>query len=103
MTEIATGVSTTPDMLLVDWSDGTRSEHASLWLRDNRPEDRDAHSGQRLIDVADLPMEPRLAGAQLVGGRIEVRWHDGAPVTGYDQAWLRRHDAKLHRAANNNI
>ncbi len=90
-------VSTTADEMVVAWSDGTRSVHASLWLRDNRPEDRDAHSGQRLVDIADLPTAPRLVGAKIVAGRIEVVWQDGTPVTAYDPAWLQ---AQLHGAGD---
>ena len=47
-----------PDMLSIEWADGTLSEFASLWLRDNLREDRDPHSGQRLVDIADLPEDP---------------------------------------------
>ena len=49
-----------PDMLGIEWADGTMSEFASLWLRDNLREDRDPHSGQRLIDIADLPEDPKI-------------------------------------------
>jgi len=47
-------------MLTIEWADGTSSEFASLWLRDNLREDRDPHSGQRLIDIADLPEDPKI-------------------------------------------
>jgi hypothetical protein len=52
-----------PDMLGIEWADGTLSEFASLWLRDNLREDRDPHSGQRLIDIADLPEDPKIRSA----------------------------------------
>ena len=52
-------LTNSPDYLSIDWDDGSASEFASVWLRDNVPEDRDAHNGQRLIDVADLPPRPR--------------------------------------------
>ena len=52
-----------PETLTVEWADGTRSEYPSLWLRDNVPEDRDAYSGQRLIDIADVPVKPRIRNA----------------------------------------
>ena len=68
------GVSCAPDRLTVEWADGVRSEFASLWLRDNRPEDRDLHSGQRLIDVMDLPENPRLRSATLEDGAVRVEW-----------------------------
>jgi hypothetical protein len=50
-------------MLGIEWTDGTSSEFASLWLRDNLREDRDPHSGQRLVDIADLPEDPRIRSA----------------------------------------
>ena len=49
-----------PDMLGIEWADGTPSEFASLWLRDNCATDRDPASGQRLVDIADVPVAPRL-------------------------------------------
>ena len=69
-----TGVSCAPDRLTVEWADGARSEFASLWLRDNRPEDRDLHSGQRLIDITDLPENPLLRSATIEDGAVRVEW-----------------------------
>ena len=51
----ATRVRVAPEALTIEWSDGAVSEFPSLWLRDNVAADRDAHSGQRLVDIADLP------------------------------------------------
>ena len=70
-------ISATPEVLMVEWADGSSGEFASVWLRDNLPQDRDPHSGQRLVDVADLPERPRIrravardgCGAHRVGGR----------------------------------
>ena len=64
-TAIATGLTALPASLRVTWNDGTAGEFASIWLRDNLPEDRDAHSGQRLVDVMDVPAEPRIQSARL--------------------------------------
>ena len=63
-----------PDILGIEWSDGTSSEFASLWLRDNLPEDRDPHSGQRLIDIADLPDNPRIRSAVARNGAVSIEW-----------------------------
>jgi len=60
--------------LILHWSDGTYGEFASIWLRDNLPEDRDSHSGQRLIDVTDLPPEPRIRSATLVEADLHISW-----------------------------
>jgi len=79
-------VAASPESLTVTWSDGTAGEFASVWLRDNRPEDRDPYSGQRLIDVMDVPAEPRIRSAAIAGGELSVRWRDAerASVFGLD-------------------
>ena len=63
-----------PDMLNVERADGTSSEFASLWLRDNLREDRDPHSGQRLIDIADLPEDPKIRSAVARDGAVNIEW-----------------------------
>ncbi|MDE2306437.1 MAG: TauD/TfdA family dioxygenase [Gammaproteobacteria bacterium] len=77
--------------LTVRWRDGRVDRFASLWLRDNRPEDRDPHSGQRLIDVADLPAEPTIRGARLHAGRLQVDWEGDEAGARFEVAWLRAH------------
>ena len=47
----AAGVRACDTSLSVEWDDGTRAVFPGIWLRDNLPEDRDRHSGQRQIDV----------------------------------------------------
>jgi gamma-butyrobetaine dioxygenase len=48
-------VAFTPDTLTVFWEDGKQAAFDSLFLYDNQLGHRDPFSGQRLIDVADLP------------------------------------------------
>ena len=81
----------TPRAVSVEWNDGAVGEYASPWLRDNRPEDRDPHSGQRLIDVADLPRAPRIAAAVALADALRVEWQDEPGSTHYDFGWLRAH------------
>jgi len=85
---VATGVKTQPASLTVCWSDGTAGEFASVWLRDNLPEDSDAHSGQRLIDVMDIPAAPRIRSASLTGAAVDVDWADEHRRTSFDSHWL---------------
>jgi alpha-ketoglutarate-dependent taurine dioxygenase len=85
------GVTAAPDVLTIEWADGGVSEFASLWLRDNRPGDRDAHSGQRLIDITDLPLEPRIRSATWEGGSICIAWQGEAQPVSFDVAWLAAH------------
>jgi alpha-ketoglutarate-dependent taurine dioxygenase len=77
-----------PDILNIEWSNGTSSEFASLWLRDNLPEDRDPHSGQRLIDIADLPENPRIRSAVARNGAVNIEWEDEPRPAAFGLEWL---------------
>ena len=91
------GVEAQPELLRVHWADGTVGEYASVWLRDNVAEDRDAHSGQRLVDVADLPARPRLASAVIAEGAVRVTWAEESRATSYAADWLHAQAAGLRR------
>jgi len=79
------------DCLTIEWGDGRMSEFASLWLRDNLGADRDAHSGQRLIDVADLPPAPRIRSAALQDGCVRIEWDGEARPGLFELGWLAAH------------
>jgi len=81
----------TPDALSIEWADGRVSEFASLWLRDNRSEDRDAHSGQRLIDVIDLPPHPRIRSAICKDGAVRIEWEEESARASFALDWLAAH------------
>ena len=51
------------DELTIEWSDGCRSELASIWLRDHcqMPQSRDPLSGQRLFNITDIPVDISIA------------------------------------------
>lgn len=49
-------------------------EVSALWLRLHCPEDRDLLSGQRLVDIADLPVDPQIASSWTEDGEFCVRW-----------------------------
>jgi alpha-ketoglutarate-dependent taurine dioxygenase len=80
-----------PDMLNIEWADGTVSEFASLWLRDNLREDRDPHSGQRLVDIADLPEDPRIRSAAAQNGSVNVEWEAESRPASFALQWLLAH------------
>ena len=84
-------VSTAPEGLTIEWAGGRVSEFSSLWLLDNRAEDRDPHSGQRLIDVADLPESPRIRSARISDGVVRIEWEGRAPGASFELAWLAAH------------
>jgi gamma-butyrobetaine dioxygenase len=83
-----TGMRWTPAALTLEWADGDRVELASVWLRDNLRADRDPGNGQRLIDVADLPVTPRIRHAALQGAAIRVEWEQEEGGASFDLEWL---------------
>src|SRR6516165_7602489 len=84
-------VRAAPEALTIEWAGGGVSEFASLWLLDNRAEDRDAHSGQRLIDIADLPESPRIRTAVTRDGTVQIEWEGEAQTACFTLAWLAAH------------
>ena len=80
-----------PDALIVVWNDGQSARFPALWLRDCRTEDRDPHSGQRLIDIADLPDEPRIRSARTANGGLELEFEGEPSACHYAAGWLREH------------
>ena len=81
-------VSAAPQLLKLQWPDGARAEFTSQWLRDNRAQDRDAHSGQRLVDIVDVPADPPIRSAVLEGHALRVLW-EGEPADAiFSLEWL---------------
>jgi gamma-butyrobetaine dioxygenase len=78
-------------MLNVEWADGTSSEFASLWLRDNLREDRDPHSGQRLVDIADLPENPRILSVIARDDAVNIEWEAESRSATFELKWLLAH------------
>jgi len=97
-TAVAASVAASRAALLVQWDDGTQTQFASVWLRDNLPEDRDRFSGQRLIDVADLPAEPRIRAVTLSGKSLQVIWQTEPRVSEFGLDWLFAHSDVRWRA-----
>ena len=89
-------IFTRPDTLGVGWADGTIDEFASIWLYDNAPEHRDPHSGQRLIDIADLPERPRIRAAAVQNGRLRVEWEGPAEGAWFELPWLAAQRERQH-------
>ena len=81
-------IRSTADTLIIEWANGEIGEFASLWLRDNLPADRDPHSGQRLVDIADLPEQPRIRSAVAHDGALRIEWERESAPASFDLAWL---------------
>ena len=82
------GVHANADSLTLQWADGRTSQFAAIWLRDNQSEQRDAHSGQRLVDIADFPPAPKIRTASLHEGAVQVHWEHEAHTATFDAGWL---------------
>jgi alpha-ketoglutarate-dependent taurine dioxygenase len=90
-----TEIHWTPSSLMLKWADGDRVELASVWLRDNLREDRDPGNGQRLIDVADLPVTPRIRLAALQATAVRVEWEGEPGGALFDLDWLAAQTAAM--------
>jgi gamma-butyrobetaine dioxygenase len=80
--------SWTPAALQIEWHDGARSEFPSLWLRDNCAADRDPVNGQRLVDIADLPVAPRLRSVAAAAAHLLVEWEGETRQVPFGFDWL---------------
>ena len=80
--------------LAVIWRSGGQSRFPYLWLRDNCncPACRAPQSGQRLIDVLDLPAAPEPTQVVLRGNSVMLRWAGEDHESRYSAEWLKDHD-----------
>ncbi|MBV8842368.1 MAG: TauD/TfdA family dioxygenase [Bryobacterales bacterium] len=76
------------DRVSIVWKDGSAGEFHSLWLRDNDPVNRDGRTGQRLIDVADLPLDVQIERAVPAKNALRVFWTDFVAAE-FPLEWLR--------------
>jgi gamma-butyrobetaine dioxygenase len=83
-------ISWTRESLSVAWPDRASAQFSSLWLRDNRPQDRDPGSGQRLTDIAELPEAPAIRSVTVGGGALRVEWENDCEPASFELAWLAR-------------
>jgi alpha-ketoglutarate-dependent taurine dioxygenase len=92
-------VKCTPAELTLTWQNSSYSVYSSLFLRDNAPGHRDPYTGQRLISLVDLPLEPRLRAAEpSPPGHLTVSWDDGETSV-FSLQWLRAYDRSLRLSA----
>jgi gamma-butyrobetaine dioxygenase len=81
-------VASTPEHLTIEWADGAVAQFPGVWLRDNLPEDRDPHSGQRLVDIADLPARPLIRSASVAGDTVRIEWESETATATFAASWL---------------
>ena len=77
-----------PSLLTLDWASGHQSVFPAIWLRDNCPMNRDQRTGQRLVDVTDLPSDPQIESIELGPDTIRVCWAGEDRGSIYPLSWL---------------
>lgn len=82
----------------IDWQDGHSSEFLAIWLRDHcqMPESRDAHSGQRLMNVTDFPLDLTIESVAVIDQQhIEIIF---SPLhrSVFDLEWLEQNAYDKH-------
>jgi gamma-butyrobetaine dioxygenase len=60
----------------------------ALWLRDQCPADRDPGTGQRLVDIADLPERPEIQDVVCVEDSVTIHWIGESQPCVLSLAWL---------------
>lgn len=87
---VKTTVSSSKKKLCVEWCDGTVSEFAAVWLRDNCPDPRTTHptSFGRLLLMSDLDTEITIGSASVERSSMKITWPDNHTST-FPTQWLR--------------
>ena len=87
-------VETADQVVSILWSDGRKSEHHVLWLRENSPDEKTVHplSREMLIDPLDIPDDIHATEASIAdNGALVIAWSDRAEKSHYHPGWLRAH------------
>lgn len=77
----------------VAWTDGSAARFHAIWLRDNAldPETRNPDNGQRLICLADIPAQTRIAAAAPGDDGLTVTFAPEGKAVTYPAHWLKAH------------
>jgi gamma-butyrobetaine dioxygenase len=75
--------------LTIDREDGGSTRFPAVWLRDQCPEDRDQSTGQRLIDIVELPERPVIGEVVRHGDALLIRWAGESRCSALSMDWVR--------------
>ena len=78
------------DELTIDWQDGRQSRLAAIWLRDHcqSPQSRDPISGQRLIDITDIPGDIHIVNVTQQENSLLIEFKPGTHRSEFEFDWL---------------
>jgi gamma-butyrobetaine hydroxylase len=93
----------TDDELSIDWSDGRQSHLACIWLRDHcqMPASRDPVSGQRLLNITDIPLDTRIASVNQIDDSLEIEFSPEGHRSLFSVKWLLDNCYCLHQPVDN--
>ncbi len=88
-----------PDCLTLEWEDGGSTPLPAIWLRDHcqGAECRDPGNGQRLLNITQIPIDTRIAGAELHDGRLRVDFEPDGHHSEFQVDWLLEHCRDLEQ------
>ena len=87
------------DELHIHWSDQRESRLAGIWLRDHcqGSECRDAHSGQRLMNISDVPMDIAIDKVVQQPESLVIDFSPEGHSSEFSNEWLLRNCYCLNR------
>lgn len=90
------------DELAITWENGSQSRLQAIWLRDHcqMPASRDPGSGQRLLNITEIPTDIAISQASLEGDRLTLEFHPDGHRSQFDLDWLYRNCYCLNRQSD---
>ena len=78
------------DELVIDWQDGRQSRLAAIWLRDHcqSTQSRDVGSGQRLINITDIPVGVSIDAVSQLANTLVIDFEPEAHRSEFEIDWL---------------
>ncbi len=90
-----TSIEIQPQGVTLTWENGERHDLPAVWWLHNSPSRIDSQTGQRLVDILDLPMVPRIASGRLTDGALEIEFDEPSEAVSYPvgllRSWLDTH------------
>ncbi|XP_067682429.1 probable gamma-butyrobetaine dioxygenase [Haliotis asinina] len=88
----------------VEWSDGSKSRFHGMWLRHNChcPDCKQVDSGQKTLDIVNIPPDISIESVAISGADVELRWscgHVGRVPLQYLRSNCYSQEARHKRAA----
>ncbi len=82
--------SFTENELIICWRDGRQSQLAAIWLRDHcqMPQSRDPFSGQRLLNITDIPPNIAIADVVQTDDLLVIDFAPGSHRSEFSIDWL---------------